>query len=83
MSDKETSMATAGLTCTALGIVPLLGFVFGTAGIVFSVIALKRHYTDPDAYGGEKRAVFAVILWGALVAAWTWALVYRPETILG
>ena len=75
-------MATASFACSVLGIVPLLGFIFGAAGLIFGIMALRRHYNDPEQYGGEKRAIFALIIWASLMAAWTWALIYNPQTIL-
>ena len=77
----NTSMATTSLVCSILGLVPLLGFVFGTAGLVFGILALRRHYYHPDRYGGVKRATLAIIIWATLMAAWTWAFIYYPETI--
>jgi ABC-type enterochelin transport system permease subunit len=82
MTQKKTSTATASLVFSVLGIVPLLGFIFGTAGLIFGVLALQRHYKDPETYGGEKRAILGLLVWAALAAAWLWAIIYQPQTLL-
>lgn len=80
---QNTSLATASLISSILGIVPLLGFIFGTAGLIFGVMALRRHYQNPDKYGGEIRAIFGLLIWAVLMAAWTFAAIYAPETLTG
>jgi succinate dehydrogenase/fumarate reductase cytochrome b subunit len=81
-NDKDTSTATASLIFSILGVLPLLGFIFGTAGLIFGILALQRHYNEPETYGGEKRAIIALLIWSALAAGWLWALIYHPETLL-
>ena len=84
MSNQDTSMGTAALLLSITGVVPLLGFFTSVLGAVFGVLHLKRYYKDSEGvYGGEKRAIAAVIITVLYGAIWVWALIMYPETVIG
>lgn len=77
-------MATAALALSITGFIPLLGFMTTTLGAVFGILHLKRYYQDEEGiYGGEKRAIAALVITTLYGVLWAWAVIMYPETVIG
>jgi len=66
---KKTSLATTGLVFAILGFYPAI-FIGGLVAIITSLIQLNLIHSDPETYGGEKKAKVAFIMGVCSVVMW-------------
>ena len=79
---RDTSQATVAFVLSLVSWVPLFNLFTNPIAFVFAILSLYNQHKQPTVYGGQKRAIAALVICFVWVCLFLYALVFIGPAVM-